>query len=212
MEKEKIGLRYDAGFLKMYDYEYKKDQHYYWTSRRKKDDLIAAVPDADHRNIQADAVSCFVILNIKDQPLRLLLNWEFRYPAGQYIMSVPAGIIDKEDKANERTLEITAARELYEETGILLTEEDEITVVNPCVYSTPGLTDETNALVYISINRDEMPELNHGHAEGSEKFEGFCLVTKEEAQEYLSTGRDKRGMFYPLYTWAALMFFMGTTK
>ena len=51
--------------------------------------------------------------------------------------------------------------------------------------------------------------MNHDGAEGSEVFEGFRLVSKEDAQEYLCKGRDEHGMYYPLYTWAALMFFMG---
>ena len=71
------------------------------------------------------------------------------------------------------------------------------------------MADETNALVYMAINRDSMPPLTHGHTVGAEKFEGFKLLTKEDAEECLKTGRDERGMFYPLYTWAALMFFMG---
>lgn len=209
MKKENIKKVYDCSYLKMYDHSYDEQGHYYWVSRRDEDRMIATVPFEDHKNIQADAVSCFVVLNIKGQPKKLLLNWEFRYPAGQFLLSVPAGIIDPEDRDDERALEVTAARELYEETGILLTQEDDIQVINPCVYSSPGMTDETNALVYISVNRDEMPELNHGHTMGSEVFEGFRMVTKEEAREYLTTGRDERGMFYPLYTWAALMFFMG---
>ena len=88
-------------------------------------------------------------------------------------------------------------------------ESDEIKVVSPCVFSTPGMTDEGNALVYISINRDEMPKMNHDGAEGSEVFEEFRLVSKEDAEEYLCKGRDEHGMYYPLFTWAALMFFMG---
>lgn len=88
-------------------------------------------------------------------------------------------------------------------------ESDEVKVISPCVFSTPGMTDEGNALVYISINRDEMPKMNHDGAEGSEVFEGFRLVSKEDAQDYLCKGKDEHGMYYPLYTWAALMFFMG---
>lgn len=55
----------------------------------------------------------------------------------------------------------------------------------------------------------EMPKMNHDGAEGSEVFEGFRLVSKEDAEEYLCKGRDEHGMYYPLFTWAALMFFMG---
>lgn len=171
--------------------------------------MVALTPDEECKTMQADAVSCFVVLNIKGQPKKLLLNWEYRYPVGQYMLSVPAGLIDEKDWDNPNALTATAIRELKEETGIEVEESDEIKVISPCVFSTPGMTDEGNALVYISINRDEMPKMNHDGAEGSEVFEGFCLVSKEDAQDYLCKGRDEHGMYYPLYTWAALMFFMG---
>lgn len=209
MKKEEIKQIYDSKFIKLYEYEFGKDGHYYWASRRDKDRLVAPLDDEASKNMQADAVSCFVVLNIKGQPKKLLLNWEYRYPAGRYLLSVPAGVIDPEDRNNPNALYVTAARELYEETGISLQDGDEIKVVNPCVYSTPGMTDESNALVYICVNRDEMPEMNHGHSSGSEKFEGFRLVDQEEAMEFIVNGVDERGMFYPLFTWAALMFFVG---
>ena len=43
---------------------------------------------------------------------------------------------------------------------------------------------------------------------GSEQFDGFCLLTKAQAREILRTGRDPRGKYYPLYTWAALLYFV----
>ena len=124
------------------------------------------------------------------------------------MLSVPAGLIDEKDWDNPNALVATAIRELKEETGIEVEESDEVKVISPCVFSTPGMTDEGNALVYISINREEMPKMYHDGAEGSEVFEGFRLVSKEDAQDYLCKGRDEHGMYYPLYTWAALMFFM----
>lgn len=45
-----------------------------------------------------------------------------------------------------------------------------------------------------------MPKMNHDGAEGSEVFEGFRLVSKEDAEEYLCKGRDEHGMYYPLFT------------
>ena len=137
-----------------------------------------------------------------------LVPREFRYPTNQYLLSVPAGLIDEEDWEKPDALRITAIRELREETGLEVGESDEVKVINPCVFSTPGLTDEGNALMYISINRDEMPALSHRGAEGSEKFEGFRLVSLAEAKDYLRTGRDEHGVYYPLYTWAALMYFV----
>ena len=64
-------------------------------------------------------------------------------------------------------------------------------------------------LFFLQIVRMLCGCLLYTSAEGSEVFEGFRLVSKEDAQDYLCKGRDEHGMYYPLYTWAALMFFMG---
>lgn len=155
-----------------------------------------------------DAVSCVVILKVKDQEPRLCLSREYRYPAGQFLLSVPAGLLDPEDAAQENPVFHAAIRELREETGIALEESDSIRLVNPLVFSTPGMTDESNALVQITLNREEMPKVSQEGAVGTECFDGFLLLTREEAQKILKDGVDDQGLFYPLYTWAALMCFV----
>ena len=112
-----------------------------------------------------------------------------------------------EDATEENPVFHAAARELREETGITLEESDSIRLVNPLVFSTPGMTDESNALVQIILNREEMPKVSQEGAVGTECFDGFLLLTKEEAQKILKDGVDDQGFFYPLYTWAALMCF-----
>ncbi len=82
-----------------------------------------------------DAVSCVVILNVKDQEPRLCLSREYRYPAGQFLLSVPAGLTP-EDAKEENPVFHAAIRELREETGIALEESDSIRLVNPLVFST----------------------------------------------------------------------------
>ena len=66
------------------------------------------------------------------------------------------------------------------------------------------MTDESNALVQIILNREEMPKVSQEGAVETECFDGFLLLTKEEAQKILKDGVDDQD-FYPLYTWAALM-------
>jgi len=209
MRADQVKTIYGGKYLNLYDFQREDDGHYYVASRRGKDRLPALMTEEEFKKSLPDAVSIFVILNIKGQDKKLLLNKEFRYPVGQYMLSVPAGLIDPEDYEDENAVIITAARELYEETGILINENDDISIINPCVFSTPGMTDEGNALVYISINRDEMPPISQAGAEGSEQFNGFCILDKESAWKILTEGTDQDGLYYPLYTWAALMFFMG---
>ena len=215
----KIKSLFESKFIKVFDLQYREGRHYYNATRRDEEDLVAAKSTDEFKKMLPDAVSCVVIWNPSGDDEKsghepcLLMNREFRYPTGQYLLSVPAGLIDPEDCTgdNDNTVPLikTAMRELHEETGLKVTEKDTVSVINPCLFSTPGMTDEGNALVYISINRDEMPKMNHDGAEGSEVFEGFRLVSKEDAEEYLCKGRDEHGMYYPLFTWAALMFFMG---
>lgn len=209
MKKNEIKKIYNTKYIRLYEYDFSDGKQYFWASRRNQDRLVASMGDEEFQKMQADAVSCFVVLNIKGQPKKLLLNWEYRYPVGQYMLSVPAGVIDPEDYDNPYALEDTAIRELREETGIQVGPTDTVSVINPAVFSTPGMTDESNALVYISINRDQMPAMSQALAEGTEHFEGFRLVTRQEAEQFIIKGRDDHGNYYPLFTWAALMFFLG---
>ena len=93
MNKNKIETLFESKFIKVYDLQYEEGKHYYNASRRNKEDLPYCKSDTDFKKMIADAVSCVVILNIKGEDY-LLLTYEYRYPAGQFLLSVPAGIID----------------------------------------------------------------------------------------------------------------------
>lgn len=204
--KENIKPLLETKFIRVFDLQYAEGKHYYDATRRTADDLVACKSTEEFKMMRADAVTCMVILNIKGSEPRLLLSHEFRYPTGQFLLSPPAGLVDKEDP----DLITAAIRELHEETGILFGESDTAKVVNPLLFSTPGMTDESNALVLLHINRDTMPDLNTDGAVGSECFNGFSLLTKEEAQKILDQGTDSNGIFYSVYTWATLMYFVSS--
>ena len=127
------------------------------------------------------------------------MNREFRYPTGQYLLSVPAGLIDPEDCTgdNDNTAPLikTAMRELHEETGLKVTEKDTVSVINPCLFSTPGMTDESNALVKIVLNRDSLNGMSQEGAVGGELFDGFDLLTKAQAKKILEDGVDEHGIY-----------------
>ena len=71
------------------------------------------------------------------------------------------------------------------------------------------MTDESNALVGALLHVDDLSALSQAGALGSERFNGFELLTLEEAKEYIRTGRDCFGNFYSVYTFAALCWFVG---
>lgn len=207
MKKENIETLFETKFIKVYDLK-PNGKHYFNATRREKDDLVAIKSDEEFKTMLPDAVSLVVVVNTKDDEPRLLLSKEFRYPAGQFLLSVPAGLIDPEDKEMEDALFVTAKRELLEETGIEFSDNDEICIINPFLFSTPGMTDESNALINIVLNRDTMPKISQDGAVGTECFDGVCILTKDEAKKYLKDGVDDKGLFYSVYTWAALMYFV----
>ena len=99
-------------------------------------------------------------------------------------------------------------REIKEETGLILSATDSLYVVNPLLFSTPGMTDESNALVCAVVTLEDTSSLSQDGAVGSEQFDGFQLLTKADALRILKNGRDDEGIFYSVFTWAALMYFI----
>lgn len=199
---------FEDRFLNVYNMELDNGRHYLNASRRKVKDLAANKDTSSFKEMLPDAVSLVVILNIKGEEPKLLLDREFRYPCGQFLLSVPAGLIDPEDKMESEPLFATAKREILEETGIELTDSDTLKVINPLLFSSPGFTDESNAIVLVVLNRDEMPGVSQDGAVGTEKFDGFLLLDEAEARRILCQGTDDEGIFYSVFTWIGLMSFV----
>lgn len=80
---------------------------YFFVSRRKEEDLKLLTKD-----ISAEGVVIYPIL--KENPEKIVLIRQYRYPLGDYLYELPAGLID----AGE-TPEVSAIREMKEETGLL---------------------------------------------------------------------------------------------
>lgn len=92
--------------------------------------------------VEADAVAICgsYVINEKHH---LVLIRQYRYPVGDYIYELPAGLRD----GNETILE-TAVREMKEETGLDLTVVRFSEELNRPFFSSPGMTDETCSLVF----------------------------------------------------------------
>lgn len=208
IQKEKIKTLFDTKFVHVHDLQYKEGKHYYDASRRTIDDLVAVKTKEEFQKMLPDAVSCFVILDIEEKEPVLLAFYEYRYPAGQYLLSIPAGLIDESDKELENPIFSTAIREIKEETGLCFGENDTIELVSPLAFSTPGMTDESNALVCVVMHPKDLSGLSQEGAVGSEMFSGFELLTKEQAMQVIKDGRDKYGNFYSMMTLAGLMYFV----
>lgn len=208
IKKEQVEALFESRFIKVFDLQYETGRHYFNASRRPLEQLMAVKSDTEFKASLPDAVTCIVILLTREKEPRLLLNYEYRYPAGQFLLSPPAGLIDPEDTSAAQPLLTTARREIEEETGLTLKEKDHLFTINPLLFSSPGMTDESNALVGAVIHLDSTDALTQKGAVGTECFNGFELLTKAEAKRLLQDGTDKNGIFYSVFTWAALMYFV----
>ena len=208
MSKEYVDVLYDAKYLKLYDLRYSQGKHYFSASRFNTADLVAIKSDDEFKAMLPDAVTIAVVLHLPKQNPKLLLSYEYRYPVGRFLLSPIAGLLDPEDRAEKNPLCSAAAREIFEETGIKVAETDKITVLNPCAFSTPGMTDESNAFLYADITLADTSMLDQSGCVGTELFDGFELVDVDEAAKIYKTGRDKNGNTFSLATWAVLGWFI----
>lgn len=208
IKKENVKLLFDSKFIKVFDLQYEEGRHYYDATRRSLDRIAAVKSEEEFRAMLPDAVNCAVILIIKEEEPRLLLAKEYRYPAGQFLLSPPAGLLDSEDAETANPVLTAAKREIKEETGLTITEKDSLFVINPLLFSSPGMTDESNALACAVIRLEDKRGLTQDGAVGSECFDGFELLSRQEAMEILKSGRDRDGIFYSVYTYCCLMYFI----
>ena len=208
INRERIETLWETKFLKCYDLQYAEGKHYYEASRREKDDLVVKRTDGEFRDMLPDAVTIAVVLHLPGDETRLLMSYEYRYPVGRYLLSPVAGLLDPEDRQGDDPLVSAAVREIREETGLTVKESDRVYVLNPCAFSTPGMTDESNAFLCAEITLDSLDDLNQDGAEGSELFDGFELLDRERVQRIFSTGRDDHGNFYSLAAWMVLSVFL----
>ena len=195
-------------YLSVYDLQYAPGAHYFDATRRTADDIAAIKSDCDFKKMLPDAVTCVVIIENGDAEPVLLLNYEYRYPCGRFLLSPPAGLIDYEDKLTPEPLLSAAAREIAEETGLLIGENDTLKVISPLLFSSPGMTDESNGLVLAVLRGNDLSGLGHGGATGTELFEEFVFVDREKALGILKNGRDDNGNYFSAYTQLALLTFL----
>ena len=208
IKQENVETLLDKKFLRVYDLKYAPGKHYFNASRRPLQELACVKDEESFRRMTPDAASCVVILRLPGQEDRLLLTREYRYPAGRTLLGIPAGLMDPEDRnAAEPAIE-TAKREIREETGLEVKASDRVFVLNPLLFSSPGMTDESNALVCAVLEVPDLSGLSTAGQEGAEQITDFVTVTRAEAEKLLRDGRDDRGYYYSVYTWASLMTFV----
>lgn len=79
---------------------------YFFVSRRKAENIKILTKD-----MKAEGVVIYPVL--KDDPEKIVLLRQYRYPIGDYLYELPAGLIDGDETPQE-----AAVREMKEETGL----------------------------------------------------------------------------------------------
>lgn len=146
---------------------------YFFVSRRKADQIKLLT-----KELAAEGVVIYPVL--KDDPEKIVMIRQYRYPLDEYLYELPAGLIDDGETPNE-----AAVREMKEETGL----DFEVYTDGNEAYRRPffmgaGFTDESCNAVFGyasgSISRDDM--------EDTESIQ-VLIVDKEEAARILKEER-----------------------
>jgi len=109
---------------------------------------------------------------------KLVVTKEFRVAIDDYEWSLPAGLVDGDEKPEE-----TAIRELKEETNLDVVE---IISASPYLYNTAGMTNEVVSIVYVKAKGS----INQLANESSEEITTF-LMNKSEIKELIKDQTKK---------------------
>lgn len=183
----------DNKFLNLYNFEVedrKGNVHPYYVASRHKESEMPATGVG----VRPDAVLIYAYYGEKRD--RLVLIRQYRYPVGDYIYELPAGLVDDGETVIE-----TAIREMKEETGLDFEPIPDQEVFNRPCFSSAGMTDETVSTVY-GVATGDISEDGLGDDEDLE----VCIVDEEEAIRILI--EEKLGV----RTYYLLMMFIAGCK
>lgn len=167
-------------FLNMYDLTARNCRggifHYYFASRGEGENLKCLT-----RKNTAEGIMVYAVC--REDPSRVVLVRQYRYPINDFIYEMPAGLVDPGE-----SVETTAVREFHEETGMELElyEGGEPFLRNP-FYTTVGLTDESVSVLYGFANGAP----NGNSREATEDIE---VVLADRAEAYRILREEKVAM------------------
>ena len=205
MEKPDLKAAEDlfrSRYLNMYSLDY-GSRRYFEASRRAPQDLVARTGP---EKALPDAVTCCLVLRFPDREPLLYLAREFRYPAGDFLLSPPAGLLDPEDLKQPEPALAAARREIREETGVELKDGDSLFLVSPLLFSSPGMTDESNAIAAAVVHLEDDSSFTFDGSSDGELFSSRVLINRDRALQLLQAGTED-GKPFSVYTWVVLALF-----
>jgi len=145
---------------------------YYFATRRKDGELMCQTG-----KLWAEGAVFYALL--KDDPSKILLVRQYRYPVNNYVYELPAGLIDEGETAWQ-----AAVREIKEETGM---DFEPFTDYPGCLkrpfIQSQGMADECDITVYGYATGNPSVEGN----EATEDIE-VIIADKEKVKKILSEG------------------------
>ena len=115
------------------------------TSHIAQYDIVSRNKNLTMQNLGRNLpVSAVAILPVDPVNRRILLTREFRMPVNDYLVAIPAGLVDPGEDVRAAVI-----RELREETGCIA---DGVMVLPPA-FSCIGLTDETAACAIVTVRQ-----------------------------------------------------------
>jgi ADP-ribose pyrophosphatase len=155
-------------WVNLFAAEYEHNEHtgrWVFASRKERPHLAAT----------ADAILVVGVLRNPGEPPRLVLIREFRVPVGDYVIGLPAGLLEPGEAVEE-----TVRREVREETGLEVVAFKRIT--QP-LFSTSGMSDEAAGMAFVDVRGRVQPQL-----EASEElevvlldYEGVCRLCDDQS-------------------------------
>jgi len=143
-----------------------------------------AVRTTTSKTLNIDAVSIVPILKHPSKPDEIVMIKQFRPPTEKVVIELPAGLVDPNE-----TVELTAIRELIEETGYY----GKFVKQSIPMVSDPGLTNASMVLAYVDVDLTDSRNVNpEPKLEEGEFIETFRLPVQGLLQNLLELV-DKEG-------------------